>query len=83
MHKIFSFKEDLYPLMCLALPLTLIGLVQSSVYFFETVFLAHVSQDVLAAGSLATWLFGTIAVIVFGIQSSINEIPKSSLAPYL
>jgi len=72
MKHLFSLKNDLLPLLKLAIPFALTGLLQSSVFFFETVFLAHVSPDVLAAGSLATWLFGTIAVIFFGILSAIN-----------
>ena len=45
---------------------------QSSTYFFETMFLAHLSSDVLAAGALVSWLFGTFIVILIGILSSIN-----------
>ena len=72
MNKIISIKTDIYPLLRLALPLALTGLVQSAVWFFETVFLAHLSPEILAAGSLVSWLFGTIIVIMFGALSSIN-----------
>lgn len=72
MRNIFSFKADAYPLLKLAVPLTLTGLVNSAVWFFETLFLAHVDQETLAAGSLVSWLFGVIMVIIFGIFSSIN-----------
>lgn len=67
-----SLKHDLYPLLRLAIPLVLTGIMQSSVFFFETIFLAHVSQEVLAAGALVSWLFGTLIVILFGTLSSIN-----------
>ncbi len=66
------FKKNLYPLLHLAMPLILTGLLQSSTYFFETMFLAHLSSDVLAAGALVSWLFGTFIVILIGILSSIN-----------
>lgn len=72
MKNIFSIKNDAYPLLTLAVPLTLTGLVNSAVWFFETLFLAHVDQATLAAGSLVSWLFGVVAVIMFGIFSSIN-----------
>jgi MATE family multidrug resistance protein len=72
MKKLFSFKDDLSPLLALALPLAFTGMVQSSSYFFETLFLAHLGKDVLAAGALVSWLFATIAVVLFGTLSSIN-----------
>ena len=65
-------KANVYPLLSLALPLALTGLLQSSVWFFETLFLAHLSPDILAAGSLVSWLYGTVVVILFGTLSSIN-----------
>jgi MATE family multidrug resistance protein len=66
------FMKNFYPLLLLAIPLSLTGLLQSSTYFFETMFLAHLSSDVLAAGALVSWLFGTFIVILIGILSSIN-----------
>ncbi|WP_392537513.1 MATE family efflux transporter [Legionella sp. 227] len=67
-----SFRSNFKPLLRLAIPLILTGLLQSSIYFFVTIFLAHVSQDALAAGSLVAWLFGTFNVIILGILNSIN-----------
>lgn len=67
-----SIKNDVYPLLRLAVPLALTGLVQSATWFFETLFLAHLGPATLAAGSLVSWLFGTMAVIMFGALSSIN-----------
>lgn len=72
MNKIISVKNDVYPLFRLAFPLALTGLVQSAVWFFETIFLAHLSPEVLAAGSMVSWLFATVVVILFGALSSIN-----------
>lgn len=72
MKKLFSFKNDLFPLLSLAIPLAFTGIVQSSSYFFETLFLAHLGKEVLAAGALVSWLFATFSVILFGCLSSIN-----------
>lgn len=69
---LFSIKNDLSPLLKLVIPLALTGIVQSSAYFFETLFLAHLTPDVLAAGALVSWLFATLAVIFFGTLSSVN-----------
>ena len=66
------FKKSLYPLLILIVPLVLTGAIQSSVFFFQTLFIAHLGQEALAAGALVTWLFGTLFVILFGTLSSIN-----------
>lgn len=65
-------KDNFYPLLKLTLPLALTGLIQSAIWFFETMFLARLGPDSLAAGSLVSWLFGTVIVILFGTLSSIN-----------
>lgn len=67
-----ALKNNVYPLLKLIIPLALTGLVQSAVWFFETIFLAHLSPETLAAGSLVSWAFGTVVVILFGTLSSIN-----------
>jgi MATE family multidrug resistance protein len=67
-----STTHDSLLLLKLAMPLILTGLIQSAIVFFTTLFLAHLGQDILAASSLVSWLFGTIAVIAFGTLSSIN-----------
>lgn len=72
MSMYFSMQKDIVPLLKLSIPLALTGLVQSGVWFFETLFLAHLSTEALAAGSLVGWLFGTLVVIVFGVLSAIN-----------
>ncbi len=64
--------NDLNPLLKLAVPLALTGIINSSVFFFETLFLAHVDQQTLAAGALVSWLFGVLATILFGTLGSIN-----------
>ncbi|KTC73983.1 Na(+)/drug antiporter [Legionella bozemanae] len=72
MRVVEAFKNNFQSLVRLAIPLILTGLLQSSVYFFITIFLARVSQDALAAGSLVAWLFGTFNIIVIGILNAIN-----------
>jgi MATE family multidrug resistance protein len=72
MKNLFSIKNDISPLLKLAIPLSLTGLTQSAAWFFETIFLARLGPDILAAGSLVSWLFGTMVVILFGALSSIN-----------
>ena len=72
MKSTFSFKNDFYPLLALLMPLIAVSIVNSCSGFFETLFLAHLSADVLAAGALVGWLFGTLVVILFGTLSAIN-----------
>lgn len=72
MQKLFSIKSDLAPLLKLVVPLALMAVIQSSIWFFQTVFLARLGVQTLAASSLVTWFFGTIAVVLFGTLSSIN-----------
>lgn len=67
-----AIKRDLYPLSRLAFPLVLTGMVGASIGFFQMVFLAHLSQEAMAAGALVGWLFGVFVVIIFGTLSSIN-----------
>lgn len=67
-----AIKRDLYPLIRLAFPLVLTGMVGASIGFFQTVFLAHLSHEAMAAGALVSWLFGVFVVIIFGTLSSIN-----------
>jgi MATE family multidrug resistance protein len=66
------FKNHIHPLLLLTIPLIITGLLQSSIYFFQTIFLAHLGLETLAAGALVGWLFGTFLSIVIGILSSIN-----------
>lgn len=66
------FQGNLAPLARLALPLVATGLLQSSVFFFETLFLARLGPHILAAGALVSWLFSTLIVVLYGILSAIN-----------
>lgn len=67
-----SFKNDFNPLLRLLLPLVVTGIIQSSISFFVTIFLAQLGEKVLAAGALVAWLFFTLIVLLFGIFNSVN-----------
>jgi len=72
MTKIIFLKKDVLPLLKLSIPLVLTSFMQGSLGFFENIFLAHLGQQVLAAGALVAWLFATLIVILFGTFSSVN-----------
>lgn len=63
---------DIRLLLKLAIPLVLSGVVESSVGFFSTLFLAHLGPKELAAGALVSWLFATMMVILWGILTSVS-----------
>ena len=68
----FLIRNESIPLLKLAIPLILTGVVQSSLGFFENIFLARLGEHILAAGALVTALFTTLIVVSFGIFSSVN-----------
>ncbi len=65
-------RTDIKLLLILAIPLILSGLVESSVGFFSTLFLAHLGQDELAAGALVNWVFATLMVVLWGVLSAVS-----------
>ena len=65
-------NHNLYPLLKLAIPMSMTSLLGSAIFFCHTLFLAKLGSDILAAGALASYLTGTIMVITYGILSSIN-----------
>ncbi len=67
-----TIKNDFKPLLKLAIPLILTGILQSSLNFIENIFLAHLGEHALAAGALVGWLFATLIVVLFGTFSSVN-----------
>lgn len=67
-----NYHQDFKPLMKLVIPLILTGLVGGLVYFFQTLFLAHIGAKALAAGALVSWLNWLLVVIIFGILGAIN-----------
>ncbi len=67
-----NYRNDIKSLLTLVIPLVLTGLIGGLVYFFQTLFLAHIGSKALAAGALVSWLNWLLVVIVFGILGSIN-----------
>lgn len=63
---------NFYPILKLAIPMSMTSLLGSAIFFCHTLFLAKLGSDILAAGALSSYLTGTIMVITYGILSSIN-----------
>lgn len=66
------YLHAIFPLLWLSLPLILSGLVESSISFFSTIFLAHLGSEALAAGALVNWVFATIMVILWGTLTAVS-----------
>ncbi len=67
-----NIKNSIYPLLKLTIPLSFSGLLGSAIYFFQTLFLARLGSEVLAAGALVSWCAGVFIVVIMGILSSVN-----------
>lgn len=67
----FSFIE-INLLLKLAIPLVITGLIEASVGFISTLFLAHLGTRELAAGAVVTWIFFTLMVILWGTLCSVS-----------
>lgn len=68
------YTNDIAPLLLLAIPLILTGMVESSIGFFSTLFLSHLGEDALAAGALVSWLFATMMVIIWGSLTAVSVV---------
>lgn len=68
----YRYQHDIKPLLKLVIPLVMTGLIGGLVYFFQTLFLAHIGAKALAAGALVSWLNWVLVVVVFGILGAIN-----------
>ena len=66
------YSSDVNPLLQLAIPLILTGLIESASPFFGTIFLAELGQAELAAGALVRGLFFTLMVILWGTLTAIS-----------
>lgn len=64
--------QDITLLIWLAIPLILSGLIESSIGFFSTLFLAKLGQEALAAGALVNWLFVTLMVVLWGTLTAMS-----------
>lgn len=67
-----SLLKESKILILLAIPLIMSGFVESSIGFSSTFFLAHLGRYELAAGALASWLFITLMVIMWGILTAVS-----------
>ncbi len=65
-------KNDFKNLISLAIPLILSGLMESSIGFISSVFLAKLGPLELAAGSLASWGFATLMIIMWGLLTAVS-----------
>jgi len=61
-------------LLLLAFPLIVSGIIESSLSFFSTLLLAHLSQEALAAGALVNWIFATLLVTIWGTLSAVSTL---------
>lgn len=59
-------------LLSLTLPLVLTGVVECSVGFFSTLFLAHLGIQELAAGAVVQWIFFTMMMIMWGTLCAVS-----------
>lgn len=69
-----TFLSESKILFLLSLPLIGSGILENSLGFFSTIFLAHLSQEALAAGALVGWMFATLMVIMWGTLSATSTI---------
>ena len=51
-----SSTSNFYPLLKLAIPMSMTSLLGSAIFFCHTLFLAKLGSDILAAGALASYL---------------------------
>lgn len=66
------YRHDVNPLLRLAIPLILTGLIESISPFFSTVFLANLGQQELVAGAFVRGLFFTLMVVLWGVLTSVS-----------
>ncbi len=64
--------NDISPLLQLAIPLILTGLLESASPFFGTIFLAQLGQGELAAGALVRSLFFALMAVIWGILTAVS-----------
>lgn len=68
------YHSSMLPLLLLALPLMVTGVVESSISFFSTFFLAKLGPEALAAGALVGWVFATLMVIMWGSLTAVSVV---------
>lgn len=65
-------RQDIVTILRMAMPLAGSAIVQSSVAFFSTLFLARLGITELAAGAIVSRLFAALMVIVWGLLAAVN-----------
>jgi MATE family multidrug resistance protein len=68
---IFS-RFEINTLLKLSLPMVMTGVMEASVGFFSTLFMAHLGAHELAAGAVVSWIFFTFLVIIWGTLTSVS-----------
>lgn len=68
------YRESIFPLLLLAAPLMVTGIIESSISFFSTFFLAKLGPKELAAGALVGWVFATLMVIMWGSLTAVSVV---------
>lgn len=66
------YTADVSPLLKLAMPLILTGLIESASPFFGTIFLAQLGHQELAAGALVREFFFTLMVVLWGMLTAVS-----------
>ena len=66
------YKNDVSPLLALAIPLILTALIESASPFFGTMFIAELGQAELAEGALVRNLFFALMAVIWGILTTIS-----------
>jgi MATE family multidrug resistance protein len=59
-------RQEIKIILFLAIPLILTGIIEASVNFTSTYFLAQLGPDKLAAGSLVSWFYAGLLIIMWG-----------------
>jgi MATE family multidrug resistance protein len=67
-------RADIKIMLSLAIPLILTGLVESSVGFTSSLFMAHLGAQQLGIGGEVVWFFATLMIIMWSIVSAISII---------
>jgi MATE family multidrug resistance protein len=70
----FVHRTDLKIMLSLAIPLILTGLVEASVGFISSLFMAHLGAGQLGIGGEVVWFFATLMIIMWSVVSAISII---------
>ncbi|MHB1221701.1 MAG: MATE family efflux transporter, partial [Gammaproteobacteria bacterium] len=75
MNPSLTFYRSIFaPLLILSLPLIVTGVIESSITFFSTFFLAKLGEQAIAAGALVNWVFATLMVVMWGALTAVSVV---------